>query len=111
MDHTILKTVSEKVSLAKDSLKKTKIVKDLAKGMMFKLCCDVDNGVNKWNIYVWSSALCQWNHFASHDDIPHVTLFDRWHCCEAGSTTKPNFRAEANFEAMEDFVKNFVDNI
>ena len=106
-----LKTISETKDLTNESLRKTEIVKALSNGMMFKLYCDVRNGANNWNIYVWSNALCQWNLFASYGDIPNLQRFDYVQCRKYGSMRDENLQAKLNFIAMKDFIKAFVDNL
>lgn len=103
-----LKLVSESMSLTCDSLNRIEVVK-ASNGMLFKLVTDVRNGSNSWNIYAWSSALCQWSLVMPKDGIPDIAHLDYFNCYMPGSRTAVNPVAVSNWKAMKDFIIKFVD--
>ena len=103
-------TLTETMHLTCDSVLKSELVK-APNGMLFKLFCDVHNGGNYWNIYVWSNALSQWNQLASKDIIPDIQHLSYFNCCAPGGSNKPNPIVSSNWNAMKKFIDVFSSNL
>ena len=108
--HAKFTTLTETMHLTCDSVLKSEIVK-APNGMLYKLFCDVRNGANYWNIYVWSNVLSQWNQLASKDIIPDIQHLSYFNCYASGSTCRPNPIILSNWDAMKKFIDIFSSNL
>lgn len=103
-----MKTISDVTHATCNSFMKTEILKH-SNGMLFQLSADVRNGSNRWDIHVWSTALCQWNVLVTRNSIPGLASFDYYLCMT--NTKKLNPLCEKNWHAMKSFVDAFASNL
>lgn len=102
-----MKTISDVTHATCNSFMRTEILKH-SNGMLFQLSADVHNGGNRWDIRVWSTALCQWNVLATRDSIPGLRSVDYCICMTNG---KKHPLCDKNWDAMKSFVDTFASNL